>query len=90
MAGQAEQVLGQLGDLLAKAGSDKSKVLTATVYITDMALKPEMNRGVDRLVRRPPADARHHRRRRSRAERADRGGVQRGGIGAAPAEAAFR
>ena len=43
MAGQTEHVLAQLGDLLTKAGSDKSKVLTATIYITDMALKPEMN-----------------------------------------------
>ena len=43
MKGQTEQVLARIGALLAEAGSDKGKVLTATIYITDMALKDEMN-----------------------------------------------
>ena len=35
---------------LADAGSDKSRILRATVYITDMARKPEMNRAWDEWV----------------------------------------
>ena len=40
---QTRDILGQIDGLLAKAGSDKSKVLTATIYITDMANFAEMN-----------------------------------------------
>ena len=43
MAGQTEQILHKFGTLLAAAGSDKSKVISATVYITHMSLKGEMN-----------------------------------------------
>ena len=43
MKGQTEQVLARIGALLGEAGSDKGKVLSATIYITDMALKDEMN-----------------------------------------------
>ncbi len=43
MKGQTEQVLARIGALLNETGSDKGKVLTATIYITDMALKDEMN-----------------------------------------------
>lgn len=43
MEGQARQVLAKLGELLQQAGSDRSAVLSATVYITDMARKGEMN-----------------------------------------------
>ena len=43
MKGQTEQVLARIGALLAEVGSDKGKVLTATIYITDMARKDEMN-----------------------------------------------
>ena len=43
MKGQTEQILARIGTLLGEAGSGKGKVLTATIYITDMALKDEMN-----------------------------------------------
>lgn len=40
---QTADVLAQIDASLAEAGTDKSKLLTATVYITDMAHKPEMD-----------------------------------------------
>ena len=40
---QTKDILGQIDSLLAKAGTDKSKLLTATIYITDMANFAEMN-----------------------------------------------
>lgn len=59
MKGQTADVLRQIDALLAKCGSDKSRILSATVYVTDMALKPEMDEAwmawVDQS--RPPARA---------------------------------
>jgi len=59
MKGQTEDVLRQIDALLAKCGSSKSRILSATVYVTDMALKPEMDAAwmawVDQS--RPPARA---------------------------------
>jgi len=43
MAGQTRQCLDGIDELLAEAGSDKSKLVTATVYLSDMALKSEMD-----------------------------------------------
>ncbi len=43
MKAQTESVLRQIDALLAKCGSDKSRVLTATVFVADMKLKPEMD-----------------------------------------------
>ena len=43
MKGQTEQILAKIGKILAERGSDKTKVLAATIYITDMAMKNEMN-----------------------------------------------
>lgn len=40
---QAGEALAKLDRQLAEAGTDKSRLLSATVYITDMALKPQMN-----------------------------------------------
>ena len=40
---QTKDIVAQIDGLLAKAGSDKSKLLTATIYITDMANFAEMN-----------------------------------------------
>src|SRR5260370_8313913 len=40
---QTQDVLSIIDSHLAKAGSDKSKLLTATIYITDMKNFPEMN-----------------------------------------------
>ena len=41
--GQTEQVLKKIDDRLAKCGTDKSKLLMATIYLTDINQKPRMN-----------------------------------------------
>jgi enamine deaminase RidA (YjgF/YER057c/UK114 family) len=43
MKAQTEQVLARLDGYLATAGTDKSKLLSATVYVSDMSQKPAMN-----------------------------------------------
>lgn len=43
MAGQTEEILAKIESYLAQAGSDKTKLLSATIFITDMNLKPEMD-----------------------------------------------
>ena len=43
MAGQTEQILKKIDKVLKKAGSDKSKILSAVIYLADMDLKDEMN-----------------------------------------------
>ncbi len=43
VAGQTEEVLAKIDDRLAKCGTDKSKLLSATIYLTDIKLKPAMN-----------------------------------------------
>jgi enamine deaminase RidA (YjgF/YER057c/UK114 family) len=40
---QTQEVLSIIDSHLKKAGSDKSKLLTATIYLTDMKTFPEMN-----------------------------------------------
>jgi enamine deaminase RidA (YjgF/YER057c/UK114 family) len=40
---QTQEILSIIDGHLAKAGSDKSKLLSATIYITDMKNFPEMN-----------------------------------------------
>ena len=59
MKAQTEDVLRQIDALLAKCGSSKSRILTTTIYVNDMKLKPEMDAAwmawVDRA--NPPARA---------------------------------
>ena len=43
MKGQTEQVLRKIDAVLATAGTHKSRILSATVYMADAALKDEMN-----------------------------------------------
>jgi enamine deaminase RidA (YjgF/YER057c/UK114 family) len=43
MTGQTRQVLGAIDALLARAGSDKSKILMAQIFIADMAEFAAMN-----------------------------------------------
>jgi enamine deaminase RidA (YjgF/YER057c/UK114 family) len=43
VAQQTQEVLSIIDGHLAKAGSDKSKLLTATIYLTDMKNFAEMN-----------------------------------------------
>ena len=40
---QTQDILSIIDGHLAKAGTDKSKLLSATIYITDMKAFPEMN-----------------------------------------------
>ncbi len=40
---QTKDILAQIDGLLAKAGTDKTKLLTANIWITDMATFGEMN-----------------------------------------------
>jgi enamine deaminase RidA (YjgF/YER057c/UK114 family) len=40
---QTQEILSIIDGHLAKAGTDKSKLLTATIYITDMKTFAEMN-----------------------------------------------
>ncbi|KLD75915.1 RidA family protein [Xanthomonas hyacinthi] len=44
IAGQTHQVLAAIDELLARAASDKSKVLRAEIYMTDLAEFAEMNK----------------------------------------------
>lgn len=43
MKGQTEQVLHKIDGVLAAAGTDKSRILSATVYLSNIDLKDEMN-----------------------------------------------
>ena len=43
ISGQTRQVLAAIDKLLAEAGSDKTRILSTTIYITDMADFPAMN-----------------------------------------------
>ena len=44
MAGQTRQALDQIDQLLAQHNSGREHLLTALIFVTDMKLKPEMNR----------------------------------------------
>ncbi|HEU4341092.1 MAG TPA: RidA family protein [Candidatus Binatia bacterium] len=43
MKGQTEQVLRKIDAVLSAAGTDKSRILSATVYLADIDRKEEMN-----------------------------------------------
>jgi enamine deaminase RidA (YjgF/YER057c/UK114 family) len=43
ITGQTQQILAQIDDLLFEAGSDKSKILSATIYLPDMGDFAAMN-----------------------------------------------
>ena len=44
MAGQSDDVLRQLAKLLTAGGSSIARVLQVTIYVTDLADKPDFNR----------------------------------------------
>ena len=56
---QSVKVLARIDESLALCGSDKSKILSAIVYIADMKRKNEMNRAWDEWVdsKNPPMRA---------------------------------
>ncbi len=43
VAQQTAEILGQIDDLLAAAGTDKTKLLSASIFLVDMATFGEMN-----------------------------------------------
>jgi len=43
VTGQTEEVLAEIDRLLAKCGSHKSKILQATIWVTDIRLRGAMN-----------------------------------------------
>lgn len=43
MKEQTQQVCAKLDDLLAELGSDKTRILSARIYLSDMSRKEEMN-----------------------------------------------
>ena len=43
ITGQAKQVLAQIDKLLAEVGSDKTKILSATIFLPSMADFPALN-----------------------------------------------
>lgn len=59
MEQQTEQVLAKIDGLLARCGTNKSKLLSATVYISDMAQKAAMNEAWNAWIDRknPPTRA---------------------------------
>lgn len=50
MAEQTRNILDRIDKLLAQAGTDKSKILSANIWITDMRQFDEMNRVWDAWV----------------------------------------
>ena len=56
---QSVKALGRIDESLALCGTDKSRILSAIVYITDIKRKAEMNRAWDEWVdsKNPPMRA---------------------------------
>jgi len=50
VAEQTREILGQIDKLLADCGSDKSKLLSATIYLTDIRAFQDMNQVWDAWV----------------------------------------
>jgi len=55
---QTRNVLKQIDELLAKAGTDKSRILKANIWLSDMATFDEMNKAWGEWVSRGNAPAR--------------------------------
>lgn len=58
VAEQTKDILARIEELLAEAGSDKTKLLSATIWITDMTTFNEMNGVWDAWVAPGAAPAR--------------------------------
>ena len=50
IAGQTREVLGHVERLLQEAGSDKSRILSCQIFLTDISLIAEMNQVWDAWV----------------------------------------
>ena len=59
VAGQTRQILAKIDGLLAEAGTDKSKLLKATIWLSDISTFTEMNSIWDAWVEQdnPPVRA---------------------------------
>ena len=59
MKGQTEEVLKKIDGILKQAGTDKSRLLSAVVYVSDMRLKSQMDEAWLAWVdpKNPPARA---------------------------------
>jgi enamine deaminase RidA (YjgF/YER057c/UK114 family) len=55
---QTTEILATVDRLLAEAGSDKTKILSATIYLADIATFPEMNAVWDAWIPNGHAPAR--------------------------------
>jgi enamine deaminase RidA (YjgF/YER057c/UK114 family) len=58
ITGQTQQVLSQIDALLSEAGSDKTKILSATIYLPDIADFAAMNAIWEKWVAAGAAPAR--------------------------------
>ena len=58
VAGQTRQVLASIDRLLAAAGSDKTRILSATIYLADIGTFAQMNSEWDAWVPRGHTPAR--------------------------------
>ena len=77
--GQTQQILKEIDRLLKLAGSDKTKAVSATIWVTDIRNRDAMNEAWIRLERRrEPAGPRLH---RGQARRPAHAGGDRGGGG---------
>ena len=43
VADQTQEIVGIIDELLKEAGSDKTKILSATIYLSDISTFPQMN-----------------------------------------------
>ena len=43
VADQTKEIVGIVDDLLKEAGTDKTKILSATIYLSDISTFPQMN-----------------------------------------------
>ena len=57
--GQTREVLAKIDKLLARAGTDKSKLLSALIFVSKLSLKPRMNEVWTKWLdpKNPPARA---------------------------------
>ncbi|MBI5170586.1 MAG: RidA family protein [Candidatus Eisenbacteria bacterium] len=56
--GQTEAILKRIDERLAEAGTDKTRLLSVTIYLADIATFDEMNEAWDAWVDRAAAPAR--------------------------------
>jgi enamine deaminase RidA (YjgF/YER057c/UK114 family) len=50
VAGQTQQILATIDRLLAEAGSDKTRILTAMIFLSDISTFSQMNKVWDAWV----------------------------------------